>query len=885
MRRITLTSIGFIGILFSFFQQAISASLPDGFTEQVIVENIDPVGMTITPDGRILIVEKDGIIRIVKDDIILEDPFLEIPVDNYNERGLQNIILDPLFEINNYVYIFYTSTRGTNVVSRFTVNGDFALAESEVILFESDPISGAIHNGGGMVIDSDRKLYFGFGESGVGENANDLTNVLGKVMRINLDGSIPEDNPFYNTLEGKNKAIYAYGFRNPFSMDIDYNTGQILVTDVGGGRWEEVNMLEPGVNFGWPTIEGYKESWQTEPDNHQTPYYAFYHDQGRCAIVGASFYKPSGLFTFPEEYWNKFFFADYCSGEMFYIDPATGDYEGIFATNLDRLVSIKVADNGDMYYLQRSGIGDGSIGDNTSTTEGSLIRIKYTGSGEPFITRQPSSQTIVIGEDAQFNVLASGFAPLTYSWKVNGEQAGSDTSKLILENPGIELNEAEISVTISNQEGLVYSDTAILYISNNTRPEPEITSPEDGAKYRAGETLQLTGTAIDNEDGTLDSEKLSWKIDFHHDEHFHPAMFTTTGNNLTYAIPNFGETSPNVWYRVHLTATDSEGFSKTVYKDVFPYKSHFSIQTYPQGAPVKLDGKEIGSDTTVESVVGLQRVISAGKYSIKGDYLYTFEKWGNDYSGSTLMFTVTESDTTLKAYFSKTALGSGEGLNLYYYNNSSDFYSQNPNVTDLGNVNFNWGYGSPDGMPIDYFFARFEGFIQPVFSGEYTFYVSCDDGVNLWVDNQQLINDWTAHAQEEFFGSIELTAGVLYPIKLEYFEAGGNAVVEMRWSAEYQTKEIIPTRQLYANEVITGNSIAGEQDILLYPNPAKNHLNVSGLNHKNGFIKVTDVSGRVLLNSPHNLQTPIDVSRLKSGLYHVEIRWQNNLIQQSIIIR
>src|SRR5690606_37305689 len=134
--------------------------------------------------------------------------------------------------------------------------------------------------------------------------------------------------------------------------------------------------------------------------------------------------------------------------------------------------------------------------------------------------------------------------------------------------------------------------------------------PTGWDKYSAGDIIQMNGGASDAEDGELSSEHLSWHIDFHHDTHTHPALLPTSGKELTYIIPRIGETSDNVWYRVYLKATDSQGFSQTTFVDVYPKKSKFTIKTMPPEVPIKLEGKEISKDTTVTSVVGITRVLN-----------------------------------------------------------------------------------------------------------------------------------------------------------------------------------------------------------------------------------------------------------------------------------
>jgi uncharacterized protein YkwD len=140
--------------------------------------------------------------------------------------------------------------------------------------------------------------------------------------------------------------------------------------------------------------------------------------------------------------------------------------------------------------------------------------------------------------------------------------------------------------------------------------------------------------------------------------------------------------------------------------------------------------------------------------------------------------------------------GSGTGLAAAYYNNRT--LSGTPlNRTDA-TVNFNWGTAAPlAGVGSDNFSVRWTGYVQPRYSESYTFYTTSDDGVRLWVNNQLVINNWTDHAAREDKGTLTLSAGQQYQIKMEFYENGGSAVAKLAWSSQSQLKEIVPQSQLY----------------------------------------------------------------------------------------
>ncbi|MEL6589899.1 MAG: PQQ-dependent sugar dehydrogenase, partial [Bacteroidota bacterium] len=497
---------------------ALPATLPPGFAEMQIADSLNPTAMTIAPDGRLFLAQKDGRILIVRNDSLLPDPFFDLVVDETNERGLGSIALHPDFDQNPYVYIYYTVPgQNRNRISRLTANGDFAIPGSEEILLELSTMLGSIHNGGGMAFGKDGKLYVCTGDGNGGAASQSLSSFLGKVIRLNPDGSIPTDNPFYNDLDGDFRAIYATGLRNPFTMSIDPISGRIFVNDVGNGSFEEINEILPGKDYGWPILEGNLKN-QSVSSNYQDPFKSISHVIS-CAIMGSAFYAPSEN-AFPGQYQGKYLFGDYCRGYIKTIDPQTGIIEETFAENIDRLVALLVSPQGDLYYLERAGMGGGSVADNTSSNTGRLWKISYTGSGAPFISVQPKDILVPQGEDALFHIRASGADPLQYQWYLDGQPLnGANDDSLLLTNLSLAQDDQVLNCVVSNAEGSLNSLEATLSVTSNQRPEPTIAFPEGGTTYMAGETLSFNGYANDPEDGPLPPAQLSWTVIFHHDTH------------------------------------------------------------------------------------------------------------------------------------------------------------------------------------------------------------------------------------------------------------------------------------------------------------------------------------------------------------------------------
>jgi glucose/arabinose dehydrogenase len=341
-------------------------SVPSGFSETTVASGLnEPTAMAFAPDGRLFVCQQGGALRVLKNGSVLTEPFVTLRVDSAGERGLLGVAFDPDFASNGFVYVYYTvpGRRGVaahNRVSRFTAGGDLAARRSEVILVDLPDLTSATnHNGGSLVFGPDGKLYIGVGENNDGANAPDITTRLGKVLRINPDGSLPTDNPFARA-QGSNHAIWAIGLRNPYSMAFQAESGRLFINDVGEHTYEEVNEGAPGSNYGWPATEG-----PTRRTRYRAPIFSYTHGSGPetgNAIVGSAFYTPANGRTFPRNYAGDYFFADLTSGWIRRLDPITLDVAD-FASGVDVPVALAVDADGSLYYLARGGGCDtGAIG-------------------------------------------------------------------------------------------------------------------------------------------------------------------------------------------------------------------------------------------------------------------------------------------------------------------------------------------------------------------------------------------------------------------------------------------------------------------------------------------------------------------------------------------
>jgi glucose/arabinose dehydrogenase len=315
--------------------------------------------MELAPDGRIFVCQKDGQLRVIKNESLLSAPFLTVMTDSGSEKGLLGIAIDPDFLNNNFLYVYYTAKTPAahNRVSRFQADGDAVVPGSETPILDLDDLTAGHHDGGAIHFGPDGKLYVATGENGTATNAQSLDLRLGKMLRINSDGSIPESNPFYLTANGLNRAIWALGLRNPFTFAFQPGSGRMFINDVGEDAWEEINEGQAGANFGWPWCEGRCAPFDPR---FRDPIFQYGHalsEVSGCSIVGGAFYNPA-ISQFSSSYTGSYFFADYCGGWIKRLDATNRNAALPFASGIPNPVDLKVSATGLLYYLER---GNGAV--------------------------------------------------------------------------------------------------------------------------------------------------------------------------------------------------------------------------------------------------------------------------------------------------------------------------------------------------------------------------------------------------------------------------------------------------------------------------------------------------------------------------------------------
>jgi glucose/arabinose dehydrogenase len=716
-----------------------------------------PSGFDIAPDGRIFILERSGKIKIVKNGQLLPTPFADLPSEDTGDRGLIGIAFDPGFALSNHwVYFYYTGHDLLNHLVRFDASEDVG-TEGPFELFRTSSPSQLLHVGGSIRFGPDGKLYFAVGDNGNGANAQDLGNPHGKILRINKDGSIPDDNPFAGQ-PGKLGAIWAYGMRNPWRFQFDSATGRLYDGDVGDFSWEEINRIVKGGNYGWPINEG---MCQSNCNGFINPTFTYPHAGSSSAITAGPVYHGS---MFPAEYQGDFFFGDYARGFIRNADlDANGDVTAVheFDEQAGSVVDLKVAPDGSLYYI--------------TYYPGALYRVTY-------------NSTTHLPVAAASSDVTKGLDPLTVNFSSNGSRDpdGDELSYHWTFGDGSESTDANPTHTYPNKG--VYTarltvsaggDSTVaqpIVIQVGLPPQLTVSSPTEGQLYRAGDKITWNAFARDAAGFDLNDAAIKTEVRLHHSTHFHPFLGPVTGRAGTFTIPTTGEPSGDTSYEVKVTATDANGLFTDKVVNIIPRKSDLTLTTSPPGLGISLDSIPISTPHTITGVEGFQRELSAPNSAVAQDGTpLQFAGW-SDHKAIQHNITTPVDDTTYTARYVPQ-----EPFTAKYFANTS--FSGTPVLTRQDpNINFAWGNGAPDpAVPNDGFSVRWTK-TQWFGAGRYTFKALADDGMRLYIDGKRVMNQWQGPANTEFTYTTDLGEGK-HQIKMEYLDWFGAATAALSWDA------------------------------------------------------------------------------------------------------
>lgn len=392
----TLRCLVLLGLMLAGMAGRGTATVPAGFSDTLITSLNSPTALAFTPDGRMLITTQGGTLRIWHG-TLLPTPALTLslcPNIAGTERGLLGVAVDPNFATNRRIFLFYTANNCVNRVSSFTFfstpgQENQVNPASEMVLVNSIPLSATNHNGGDLQIGKDGHLYISIGDggcdyagnsgcAGANDASRDQNVVLGKILRITLDGNIPAGNPFTGpgterchetgmttTPGNKCQETFAWGLRNPFRFAMDPNAvgTRFFINDVGQNAWEEIDEGQAGADYGWNCREGAHPNPSASglcspaPPGMVDPIFEYPHGTGCRSITGGAF-PLNGLWP---GFDGSYLFGDFICGTIFKLTESGGTWSATsFGTSLGGVVHLAFGPWGTtraLYYTTFAGGG------------------------------------------------------------------------------------------------------------------------------------------------------------------------------------------------------------------------------------------------------------------------------------------------------------------------------------------------------------------------------------------------------------------------------------------------------------------------------------------------------------------------------------------------
>ncbi len=674
-----------------------AATPPANFSDSLVATIDSPTALAFTPDGRILVTTQDGTLRVFQGGSLLSTPAFDLSGQLCSdfERGLLGIAVDPAFATNHFIYVYYTfnahdscghnnANAPVNRISRFTLpNTNLINLSSELVLIDNIPSPNGNHNAGDLHFGKDGYLYISVGDGGcdyaqdsgcAGSNnaSRDDFILLGKILRITSTGGIPADNPYIGANSARcnvtgrttsNKLCqetFAHGLRNPFRMAFDPNAAgtRFQINDVGQDTWEEIDLGQSAADYGWNVREGLcangsTSSCGTPPVGMTNPVFAYGRNTG-CSAITAGAFVPNGVW--PSQYDDRFLFGDYTCGTIFMLTPAGGGtytsssfVTGMGSSSIVAMTFGPYNSTQALYYLDYS--------------SSQLRRVAYTGSANRTPTAEiaasPTSGDLPL--DVDFDGSASSDLDagdtLTYHWDF-GDGTTRDTSTATTTYTYITANTYTATLTVSDNHNATSAPATIVIDAGNQPPVPQILAPTAQTLFSVGDTITLTGSASDPEDGSLADNALSWKVTLHHIQntsptpHTHPFMQPTVGNDLPFTAPGPEDlmATEHSYLEIALTATDSHGLSTVITQTLSPQQAALTFESDPTGLQISVNEQTVTAPATLTVWANQTLTLKAHEEPVGGGQWWVFDAW-SDSGAMTHMLQAPAVDTSYTASF------------------------------------------------------------------------------------------------------------------------------------------------------------------------------------------------------------------------------------------
>ena len=620
-------------------------------------------GMAYAPDGRIFMAEKEGLISVAKADgslprtVVLD---MRNRVNSLNDRGLLGIAVDKDFASNGYVYFVYVAELNpmrpdsdaamTSRLSRITVSPDNKASDERVLLgaegtkacpvpdntLDCLPADHFWHTIGTVRVDPvDGTLWVGSGDSSPATASTmaltmrplDERSLAGKIMHIDQrTGQGLPGHPMCPTETDLTKnctKLYAKGFRNPFRFTLRAGKGPV-VGDVGHMNEEELDLLKPGGNYGWPCYEGAIRtpghegqpeclalfSKEGTDDAAKPPAWRYAHGQQGGSITAGPVYTGA---RYPAEYRGDILVGDFSRRWIKRLDVSSTDVVTAvhdFGTEIGRPTDMQIDPNGNLAFADVYGGGVKHIAYANVAPTARASASPASGAAPLAVTLTGDTSTDPDGD------------ALAYDWDF-----GDGTPHATTANPSHTYQRAgEYTARLTVADPAGNRDTATVVINVGTAPVPTIAAPTASLLYSGGTPVALKGSATDAEDGAVPGTALKWEIKLHHGTHAH-TFATLSGADATFTPVT--DHDADSYYEIRLVATDTDGLSASRTVTIRPQTYLFGLSSSPPGAPVSYGGRSAAAPFSQLSAVGYRGPVSAADQFVSGGRTYRFARWSD----------------------------------------------------------------------------------------------------------------------------------------------------------------------------------------------------------------------------------------------------------------
>ena len=485
--------------------------------------------------------------------------------------------------------------------------------------------------------------------------SGDTVGLDGTILRVDpASGAALPRNPLYGSAHPNARRIIAYGLRNPFRFTMRPGTNEVWVGDVGWKNWEEINRIRNPIdtvveNFGWPCYEGNGrqagydaanlnicENLYGETNAVKAPFYAYNHGakvvsgeackRGTSSVTGLAFYKTG---PYPDTYDGALFFADYARNCIWVIkkganglpDPAK---RSTFVTGAAAPVDLQIGPKGDLFYVDIAG--------------GTIRRIQYSAANQPPVAHATASPTsgsapLTVNLDATGSSDPDGDV-LSYAWDLDGDGAYDDSTAPkpthAYDTPGT----YSVQLKVTDGRGAFNTLDQPLTISpGNTPPTATIVSPSAPITWKVGATISFSGSATDEQEGTLAASKLSWSLIMHHCSpdspsacHEHPVRDFPGVTSGSFVAPDHEYPS---YLELRLTATDSGGLGDTKSVRLDPQTVELTFESQPTRLQLVVGSDSATTPFSSTVIVGSNNSISAPSPQSLAVTPYQFVSWSD----------------------------------------------------------------------------------------------------------------------------------------------------------------------------------------------------------------------------------------------------------------